>query len=314
MAESADQGTRCEFKSYRHSHKKDGRIAVEEEVDPLLPILPRAEADSTYALVINRHFTDKHEIESTHLRVNSPQLLEAFRDVIQAYPTVAADFTCPFELEGPFQMLVHCWDRLDAYRKETDSPLMRMHLNLLFQFMEQEIGPDREATLTMLRQKKISYKKAWVIFRPGDLVYVEVMQAPWLLRVHKTTYEESTTMGPYFTVYAKYCDANEEKVGEASRSFVIYQKQHFGSDHPAQIDTLPIYPREFHSRGEDLEDELLLRGKKFVANRGVLTRDYDGLAQYLKEPPWDYYDPGMDSFGDIWLPFTVSWPFLLRPQ
>ncbi|KAH7128923.1 P-loop containing nucleoside triphosphate hydrolase protein [Dactylonectria macrodidyma] len=306
LIESIDQGTKCECKSYRHARKKDGRIAVEEEVDAFRPTLPKDEADGTYALVVNRHFGEKHEIESMTLRINSPHLLEAFRTVIKSYSTVAADFTRPFELSSPFQMLVHSWDRLDAYRKETDSPLMRMHLNLLFQFMEQEIGPDREAILTMLLQKKITYKRAWVIYRPGDLVYTEIMRVPWLLRVHKTTYEESTTAGPYLTVYAKHCDANDEKIGEASTSFVIYQKEHFGSEHPAQIDTLPIYPREFLSRGKDLEEELLLRGKRFLANRGVLTRDYDGLAQYLKEPPWDYYDPRMANFGAVWLPFTET--------
>ncbi|KAH7140403.1 P-loop containing nucleoside triphosphate hydrolase protein [Dactylonectria estremocensis] len=305
-SESVDQGMKCECKSYRHARKKDGHIAVEEEKDAFCPTLPKDEADGTYALVINRHFSDKHEIESMTLRINSPHLLEAFRNVIKSYSTVAADFTCPFELESPFQMLVHSWDRLDAYRKETDSPLMRMHLNLLFRFMEQEIGPDREAILTMLRQKKITYKRAWVIYRPGDLVYTEVMRVPWLLRVHKTTYETSTTAGPYLTVYAKHCDGNDEKVGEASTSFVIYQKEHFGSEHPAQINTLPIYPREFLNRGDDLEEELLLRGKKFLANRGVLTRDYDGLAQYLKEPPWDYFDPRMANFGAVWLPFTET--------
>ncbi|KAF5011048.1 hypothetical protein FDECE_2855 [Fusarium decemcellulare] len=305
--DQVEQGAKCEFKTYRYSKKKDGRIAVEADVEAFQSSAGlKHDADSSYALVIKRHFTDKHQIEAVTLWVNSPQLIEVFRQVIKSYPTVAANFTRPFELKSPFQMLIHEWDRLDAYRKETDSPLMRIHLNLLFQFMENELGPERDATLTMIRGKMITYKQAWVIYRPGDLVYTEVMGKPWLLRVYKTAYETSSTSGPYFIVDAKYCDGNDDTVGEADMSFQIYQKVYFGSEHPAQIDTLPIYPREFHSRGQDLEEELLARGNKFVANRGILTRDYDGLAQYLKEPPWDYFDPRMANFGAVWLPFTET--------
>ncbi|KAH6682238.1 P-loop containing nucleoside triphosphate hydrolase protein [Plectosphaerella plurivora] len=298
-------GSRCQFKTYRHGRRKDGRASVEEELDAF-QLSEHHDDDASYALVIRRHFTDKHELESVVVRINSPEILAAFREVIGAYPTVAADFTTPFELTSPFPMLIHEWDRLDAHRKETDDPVRRMHLNLLFRFMEHEIGHERETLLAMMRNRKITYKQAWALFRPGGLVITEVMKKPWLLRVERTTYEISTSVGPYFTVYVSYCDANDKAVGEAETSFVILQKTYFGSEHPSRIDSLPIYPREFHRRGDDLEAELKARGQKFVENRGILTRDYDGLAQYLKDPPWDYFHPGMADFGAIWVPFTET--------
>ncbi|KAF4965654.1 hypothetical protein FSARC_6592 [Fusarium sarcochroum] len=244
------QGSIPDFKTYRSTKKKDGRTNVDEEPDAFHSSAePKLGADNPYALI------------------NSPQLLQAFREVIKSYPTVAADFNQSFQLKSPFQMLIHNWDPLDAYRKETESPVMRLHLNLLFQFMEREIGPDRKAAIT---------------------------------------YETSSSRGPYLTVSAKFCDANDGRIGEVNTSFSIYQKVHFASDHPAQVRALPVYPREYHSRGQDLEEELLARGKKFIANRGVLTRDYDGLAQYMKERPWDYYSPDMAEESAVWLPFTET--------
>lgn len=232
--------------------------------------------------------------------------------MVKSYTTVASDFTAPFELKGPFQMLMHYWDELDQYRTDTEDTYVRQHLNLLFDFMAHEIGPDRERVQIMVQKKQITYLYAWTIFRPGDLLYTTVMGHPWLLKCHKTVYEESTKHGPYMEVHCTYTDHNGTLEGQASHTFTIFQKRKFGSENPAIVTDLPVYPRSFvegtarTGSGEGLEARLEERGRKFLAFKGVSVCAYDGLAQFLKEPPYSFYDPDMADFDGTWLPFTVS--------
>ncbi|KAG5799594.1 hypothetical protein H9Q69_001432 [Fusarium xylarioides] len=301
------QDSICEAKIYHHTKTKDGKEQCKEQSQDSEPTtVSKGDEDSPYALIVRRHFSEKREVESTTIWINSPLLHKAFQDVVGSYPTVASDFKRSFKLESPFQILLHYWDQLEAYRDEADSPRMRQHLNLLFRFMEEEMGPEKREIEHMLQKHMISFRQAWVIYRPGDLVLCEVLGRTWLQRVEKVAYERSTSRGPYLTVYLKYCDANDNVVGEAKHSIDIFQKSHFASDHPAMISKLPIYPRKYSFRGPDLETELFERGKKFFAHRGIMVRDYDGIAEYLKEPPYDYYDPDMAGFPGVWLPFTET--------
>ncbi|GKU07137.1 hypothetical protein FLAG1_10621 [Fusarium langsethiae] len=302
----------CQSKTYRQIKRKDGSTSMKMELNDLQCMSDsKADEDSSYALVVRRYLGEEDKPESATIRINSPLLLTAFKEVVQSYPTVAADFMTAFELKSPFQILLHYWDQLDTYRQETGSPQMRQHLNLLFQFMKLEMGPEKEACDSMLRKHMITYKQAWVVYPPGELLYTEVLGQPWLLRAEKVAYETSRNEGPFMVVYAKYCDADDSKTGEAYTSFRIQQRQYFASDHPVKIQTLPVHPLWVLDQKEDLKEKLTCRGKRSMKNQGIVTRDYDGLAEYLKEPSDDYYHPNMADFEAIWLPFTETGRIIL---
>lgn len=303
-------GSRCEFRAYHKTIRKDGESAVKSVTDPF-----KAETkhgDDAYALVIRRDHADKGGHGSVTLNVNSPHLLKAFRHVVASYTTVSSDFNSPLELSSPFQMLMHWWDELDLYRKETDDADVRMHLNLLFEFMEFEIGPDRDKIMATVKEDRITYFNAWILFRPGDLVYTQVLGHPWLLRCHKTVYEDSTIKGPYLEVHCTYTDHDGARAGEAKHKIIMYQKQQFGQENPALITDLPVYPRRFVKEEDDLEERLTKRGEKFLDHKIVSVQEYDGIAHYLKEPPYSFWHPEMADFDGVWLPYTVADSKFLR--
>ncbi|KAG8161250.1 hypothetical protein KVR01_009514 [Diaporthe batatas] len=298
-------GRNCQFRTYHTSPKKGGGLVTELKTEPFARL--QDDTDGQYALVIRRKFTDRQELESTTLRVNSPHLLGVFRDVVgSGYTTVASDFKSPFDLTAPFQILLHYWDELEQVCKTTEDKEVRQHLRLLFDFMSNEMGPERDNVLRMISKGQISYLQAWVLFRPGDLVYTSLMGHPWLLRCHKTAYEESTVAGPYIVVTCSYTDHDGTLEGSATHKFVIHQKRWFGSENPAFITDLPVYPRRLVRGEDDLEGLLEERGRKFLARKAVCTQAYDGIAQYLKEPPDSFFDPDMASFEGVWLPFTET--------
>lgn len=105
--DAPETGIRCEFKTYHTIPKKNGELETKTITEPFGPV-SRGDGDTPFALVIHRKFTDKYELESTSLTVNSPHLLEVFRNVVgTGYTTVASDFSSPFELSSPFQILMH---------------------------------------------------------------------------------------------------------------------------------------------------------------------------------------------------------------
>lgn len=123
--------------------------------------------------------------------------------------------------------------------------------------------------------------------------------APWLLRCQKTAYEESTTQGPYIVVTCTYTDHDGTLEVAADHKFFIYQKRWFGSENPTFITDLPVYPRQFARNEKDLETRLVERGRRFLARKAVCTQAYDGLAQYLKEPPDSFFHPNMANFEGV---------------
>ncbi|KAJ3958820.1 hypothetical protein N0V92_004574 [Colletotrichum tropicale] len=303
-------GSKPQFKTYHAVHKKGGKVTTETLTDPFgLPAHEQETGkDSSYALVINRKFDkdNSQQPKSVTLKVNSPHLLQAFREVIgPEYPTVASDFTSPFELQSPFQMLVHYWDELEAYREATYSSDIRVHLGMLLQFMDHELGEDRKALMDMLKTKQVTFLTAWALFRPGILLYTKLLDFPWILVCHKTAYEQNSSAGPYLEVHCTYTDYNGAVVGEAMREIIIFQKQQFGGDSPAFITDLPTYPRKYVD-DKSLDDRLEERGRKFLQHKEMSVRAYDGIAQYLKVPPYSFFSGDMDRYPGLWLPYTVS--------
>ena len=302
-------GEKCDFKIWQVDRvKKDGSretVSVKKLDAHELP------NDAEYALVVRQIFDEKNSLETVKLEVNSPYLLQAFRDVVRSHPAVPSDFTKPFEMESPFQMLYHFWDELTERRENIDDDDARMHLSLLLDFMKTELGKDREQCLGMVRKKQITYSRLWTIFRPNDIVYTSVMGHPWLLRVLKTSYEESTKVGKYMEVHCHYTDYDEDgKVGRVKEMFRIFQKRKFAGDNPAFITDLDVFPARFKTDLDSVTSRLSERGKRYLELQGVLVKAYDGLAAYLKEPPYDFYDPDMADYGGVWIPFTVRIPSL----
>ncbi|KAI1383418.1 P-loop containing nucleoside triphosphate hydrolase protein [Hypoxylon trugodes] len=298
------QGEICEFKTY-HETIKNGQSSTESTSDAFGLNNSRGE-DGTYALVIRRKFEEHKPIKTT-LQVNSPHIQKAFRDVVKSYIAVPSDFTSSLELHGPFEMLVHHWDDLNKYRCSTDEAVAREHLDLLFGFMEHEIKPTRERALKMIEKQQIAYENAWVIYRPGDVMYTEVNGHPWLLVCTKTAYEENMDIGPYLEVHCSYTDDNGMVVGQATHVVSMNQRTKFPAGNPVSITDLDIYPREFVEEEEDsLEYRLKVRGEKFLSLKDLSAVAYDGPAEWLKEPPFDFYDPSRCKFRGVWLPYTET--------
>lgn len=306
-AAETENDCKCEFRSYRHVKKKDG-TSVKEVTNEHFNVEhgDTAVKDAGYAIVIHRKFNDKKELEYTRVNINSPVLLKVFREVVGSYPSLSPDFLKPFKMYSPYQMLMHYWDELDTHRTSTSDADERMHLNLLFDFMEQELGAERAIFVEMLRQERVNFDSVWGIYRPGDLLYTEYKGQPWLVRCVKTAYEESHQRGKLVEVHCVYTDDDGTKTGRSKHLVCLYQKERFPGRNDAAITSLPIYPLKYAKNNQDLKERLIARGNRFLALQNGSIMKYKGTAEYLREPDATVYDPNMGSWGAVWLPYTET--------
>jgi hypothetical protein len=294
-------GEKCEIRIFQQRYK-NGRqeIVVKDGLEPDL-----FNEDNSYALVATKIFTEKNSLEKTSVQINSPHLLKTFRQIVGTYPTVPSDFEEPFKLESPFRILFHYWEDIVEYRLKIKDDTARMHLTLLLDFMKSELGPDKIRCDSMIKKNQITFSQLWTLYRPGDLQYTSSDGHPWLLTVSKTAYEENVKKGKWFEVHCTYTDYDGVCIGLANRLFKIYQKINFAAENPAVVTDLQVFPRKFLKGRAGLEDGLRERGNRFLQLQGVLVKEYEGLAQYLKDPPMDFYDPDMADWPGVWLPYTV---------
>jgi hypothetical protein len=297
-----ETGSRCELHILRERYKRDG---TQETI--VVDSLDRADPfDAEWALVVNQVFTEKNRLDKTILTVNSPHVLKALRDVVKSYPTVASDFSEPFEVQSPFQMLFHSWDALHSYKSTLEDDEALMHLNLLIEFMDAELGIEKKRIDSKIKKGQIDFAQAWTIFRPGELCVRYEEDHKWLLKIEKSAYEENNSIGKWIEVHCTYTDYDGTDVGTAKKVFRITQKGHFAAENPANIKSLPVFPRSFLEEDESFEKQLIERGEHFLAMQGVSTRQYDGMAAWLREPPLNYYHPEMAEFDDIWEPYKET--------
>ncbi|KAF2250592.1 P-loop containing nucleoside triphosphate hydrolase protein [Trematosphaeria pertusa] len=297
-------GKTCELRVRQQRFDRSGN-AEDVVVDSLK--LPRGHGfDKPYAVVVNQIFTEKNLLDKEIATINSEHILEAFREVIGSYPTVAADFSEPFDMESPFQMLFHFWHELDAYKEAVEDDVARMHMNLLFDFMEITMGPEKKRVETQIKKGQIDFSRAWTLYRPGDIQIKFEHDHPWLLKCVKTAYEENTRQGKWIEVHCTHTDFDGRHVGEATLITKIHQKQFFASENPANIKDLLVYPRKYYNEGESLERRLTERGDRFLALTETCVRQYDGLAEHIKEPPYSFWDPDMALFDPVWITYKET--------
>lgn len=301
-ADASSLHIKCEVKTWHLLQKEDGteeKTAVEGfgHVEP---------STDHFALVVTRKMDKNHKLESTTLDVNSPYILKAFRDVIKSHPTIPSDFSSSVSIPIPSEMLFHHWDDLQNHSSNLDDDTARSHLALLLKFMDFDMGAARKSYLSQTRSGVVEFDNLGILFRPGDRVVTYVKSHPWLLNVVKTAYEKNDKRGRYCEIQCSYSDYDGEKYGVSKHMFRIYQKEDFGSDHPSKILDLKVFPWACAPDDVDLERNLRERGELFLSITGVLVRQYDGAAQYLKLPPLSFFHPDEDDWPQLWMPFTET--------
>ncbi|KAF2096229.1 P-loop containing nucleoside triphosphate hydrolase protein [Rhizodiscina lignyota] len=295
-------GSVCEVKCLAERTSKTGQV---ELVERDAPATGEKTEHSKYAVVSKQVFNNEGKLEKTILEINSPQLLEALRDTVEFYPAEPLSFETKATYENPFMLLNHYAKDLEQYGDRTADASKKNHIALLMRVLTSEAGDGGIEASKLIQSGLISFKSLWRLFRPGELFYSEEYGYGRLSVVQKIGYGSDPQNGPYLEVSVSFTAHDGVRAGTALERVKIYENRDFVGGSSSKITSLPLYPLEFVSNQQEVIDRLTDRGHRYLKIGGKGIFQYDGLHQYLKPPPEDFYDE-CSSFSGKWLPQTGS--------
>jgi hypothetical protein len=261
---------------------------------------------ATYSLVAKRFFDKDKKLSKSVLRIYSPHILKALSEVVEYYPAHPTTFEDYFESENPHMLLFHHHEEIQSRASETEDDVERLHLNLLLQFLDQEVGDEMKVLRKRLSNGFVEFDTLWTLFKPGELVR-NSGDNPQLGRLEKTTYDQDKRGGRYLRLYILHTDYDGNHTGQTSKQPRIYQKVEIPV--ATEITQLSWYPLK-HSKEDTqgLLETLRARGERFLNLIGRKVLRYEGLFSHLKEPPYEWYgglDVEEEAFAGVWLSRTV---------
>ena len=289
-------GEKCELRNTKEIFNKRGRL--QKVADEEHGTKDEPGENSAYALDVLRTYDRKDDLQDVEVSINSPHILKALREIIGVDARWQASFEKPVTSMKPFAELAYYWTELAAYRDALRDEEARRHFELLFDFLEEEVGDTRRWHEAVLQKGQASFNQLWQIFRPGELLVTEHQGQPWLLRLRSTEYRENKADGRLFLVHAYYTDHDGTKLGRAYIPFSIFQRGYFPGDCHSRMHELPVYPLKFHPKRDTLEAELEERGKRYLELTGVHLKYYSGSASFLKGSSVKPADQKVDDDGD----------------
>ncbi|KND91654.1 ATPase family AAA domain-containing protein 3B [Tolypocladium ophioglossoides CBS 100239] len=155
----------------------------------------------------------------------------------------------------------------------------RKQLKVLIKYLDKDYAKIKESLYPMLDSGVITFDLLWALWKPNTLAYATTYGSAEDPRAFKVdmAYHQSTIMrGDFYFIEGKYLEYDGKKFGYGSLGEEIPEFQ--GA---RKITSLPCYPLKYHKEQARVQQELIERGKKFVALSGVHYRSYSGIA-YMK--------------------------------
>jgi hypothetical protein len=178
----------------------------------------------------------------------------------------------------PFKPLFFCYDRIVELYQNTKEGLLRQHLGLLVQVMDELFGGFMKQLKNLRASGLISYKLAWTYFPKDTMIFSAAKDCERVCRVLATSYQCQPPMPPHLLINCQEISFDGETF--AWKPFTL-QIPAFGGNLP--VTELPNYPLSFHEDEEGLVERLTVRAKKVLEYQDLTYCEYSGIG-LLKGP------------------------------
>ncbi|RSM17794.1 hypothetical protein CDV31_003401 [Fusarium ambrosium] len=242
-----------------------------------------AAAAAKFALIIRRqkHQDDNGEpaLALFSITVQSPLIKKQLGFVFDGYKGINTNLK-KLDFKAPFHEFFYRWEEfvqaMPAESEETE--VARSHYKLLFDTISKEITPHIEQASDLVKNHVISFQYVWALFEPGIEVYTKVDGHDRILVLLNAEYKK-TDCGIIYLLSCRYIDTDGERFGYRPMEIIIYP---FGNLKPIlELDAIPT--RLLPNIGA-IREQLIERGRKFEALRGVHHRSYTGVYERANPP------------------------------
>ncbi|KAH9870865.1 hypothetical protein J1614_006437 [Plenodomus biglobosus] len=191
--------------------------------------------------------------------------------------------------------LFHYYDELKHYVKKTLKPKLKKakkskirkqltqqiaQCKLLLSYIDEDYDATRKALKPMLKAGTITYDLVWALFKPNTIAFTPTYtnkDDPRCFKVDFTyEYESWMTGQKSWVIDGRYLEYDGKAFGLGDHQVTVSSfKGH------RKITSLSAYPLKYHKDPESIKEQLIARGKKFVALQGMNYRAQKGIA-YMK--------------------------------
>ena len=171
--------------------------------------------------------------------------------------------------------------QLEAYQASHDTESSGIqHLELLIQYLTDHYAETIKRRNALLDHSEISFDLLWCLFQPNTLVYTTCSGSdqPRCLKFELGQMKVSPQGEVFFQLECRYLDYDGKLFGEVLTSLVIESFRGV-----KKINTLDVFPLQYHEQKEELKEVLLAYGWKFVSLMGKHHHRYNSFTFVKKD-------------------------------
>ncbi|KAK3722755.1 hypothetical protein LTR37_002327 [Vermiconidia calcicola] len=262
---------RAELKHIDKKFTEQGQTFYAETVEGAIP--EQVNWWSKFALCLVRHMAGDHKrpyVQKISLQINSQHLKDILKKVIQNFPGVSFN-TKDITVDKPYRVLFHYLPELkDVSGELEEGSEAAEHLDLLLDFIREEFKDTIKETENLLAEGMINYQHLWTIFRPGATIYAPVFGQPRAFTLQSYNYSCDP---PGLVLATEYVDFDGTDMGTRSNTRVI--AAFFGAE---RISDLSAFPIDWHGASDNVQKQLVARGRLWEQVAGMHFRNYKGIA------------------------------------
>ncbi|KAI9770678.1 MAG: hypothetical protein M1839_003062 [Geoglossum umbratile] len=225
-----------------------------------------------YIFVIRKKFDKENKYCTEYVDVKSEGLQDILREILKDVNGVSLREDKPSV--HPALLLTYL-PQLEAYQAVHSMHTSIRHLNLLTQYLTDHYDATLKRFNALLEEGKISFDLLWILFQPNTLVYTTCpgSDQPRCLKFDFGQMEQSSQGECFFKLDCRYLDYDGKVFGEVETSLAVTEFRGV-----KKINTLHVFPLQYHEQAERLKDALAARGRKFISLIGIHHCNYKGIA------------------------------------
>lgn len=229
-----------------------------------------------YSCILRRQITQAGMPLSANLEINSPYLRDVFKKILADFDRINLDGDV-IKIPKPYEPLFYREDEMRALRGTVESGPAQRELDLVLGFLDLHLSQTRKEFNRLVSNGKITSELAWALFPPNEIAFVNASGSnpPQCWKVHYCS-KAGNSLSLRFSVVSW----NGKKFGNVRRQINIPLPVNAGT---FPITDLVVYPIKFHPRKNEIREELIKRGRKYVkiVRRAHMT--YNGVI-WVEDP------------------------------
>jgi hypothetical protein len=284
---ASNQGLKCELKKFDSLFNAKGeryllRAGSKVELGP-------AQRDGAYesALVLTKFWNKEKEEEYTELEIRSPYMKAALKAVIPAYQDFNVEVKHIIIRDEP-KCIFHFRRELQDFGSMLTDAVEAEHLLFLLKYMYEVLSAEIKCYYSFVEGSttppSIDFINLWMIFRPGDLIYIRTNHSDDISGGRVLKFESMSRCkckipwcsSSRWNICGQCIDYNGSDFGHSATYAHIKPYEGY-----LPLRDLIVVPLQYHPDQLLIREKLIARGKKFARLHGSHYRQYKGVAEVL---------------------------------